>query len=175
MRRFVNDFQMWVERERSVFFFRFAAILTLSVGVYLHLTHLHVGREVFLEYVLTPGLHVSLAVPMTYAAIAGWAGFKRVRFSGIGERVGYLVLISYFSVSIPIHAQTLVTGRIDYLIRAFPQGFSLLILPVMIVIIIFIRTLRFDDARGAISAHRLAFAFGSTRYRQALRQRGDSV
>lgn len=144
MQRLMHDFHLWVERQRTAYFFRFAATLTLSVGVYLHLTHLIVGREVFLDHVLTPTFDVWLAVPMTYAAIAGWGSLKRARFTGLGQRVGYLLMVLYFSISIPIHTQTLVTGRIDYLIRAFPEGFSLAILPVMVVMIVFIQRLRFE-------------------------------
>lgn len=46
-----------------------------------------------------------------------------------------MVLTSYFTMCIPIHAQTLITGKIDYLIRAFPEGFSVLILPVMLALV----------------------------------------
>jgi len=152
MQRLVYGFHLWVDTQRTAYFFPLAATLTLSVGVYLHFTHLIVGREVFLDHVLTPAFDVWLAVPMTYAAAAGWMSLKRARFTGLGQRAGYLLMIFYFSISIPIHAQTLVTGRIDYLIRAFPEGFSLIILPVMFVMIIFIQRLRFEaPARSAVA------------------------
>jgi hypothetical protein len=59
-------------RQRG-YFFREAAILTIALGVVMHLLRVIFGDAFALQYVITPTTDRILLVPMTYAAITGIA------------------------------------------------------------------------------------------------------
>lgn len=141
----IDDMRGWLERERSGYFFRFSATLTFTLGVYLHVTHLLVGRDMFLERVLTPTFDLILAVPMTYAAVSGWMAWRRAILPARTQRLLYTLLCAYLSVSVPVHVQSLITGRVELIIRAFPEGYSVFILPVMAAMIVFVQRIRFQS------------------------------
>jgi hypothetical protein len=141
---FLPEARAWVARQRTDRFFRLAVTLTLTLGIYLHVTSVLVGREVFLDRVLTPTFDLVLAVPMTYAAVTGWLIRKRLLPGGRLHRAVYVLLCTYLSISVPVHAQTLLTGRTDTIVRAFPENYSLVILPVMLALLVFVRRLRFS-------------------------------
>ena len=124
------------------FYFRYAAIATLIGGLYLHLTSLFIGRELLKQYVLTPAFDLLLAIPMTYAAIAGWLSWKQVSFDRGWKRLVYGFILVYFTISIPIHAQVLLTWSTDY-IDAFPAWYSFPIVVLMTLMLLFIWNLRY--------------------------------
>lgn len=134
---------------RQGYYFRYAAMLTLVMGISLHVVSLLIGRERFLQFVLTPEVDILLAIPMTYAGITGWLAWKRVVHRSRLHRIVYGFLVIYFSISIPVHAQTIVTGRTDRIIRLFPEGYSLAILPVLLALLIFVWRLQFTTSRHA--------------------------
>ena len=124
------------------YYLKFAIIATLIMGMYLHVTSLFIGRELLMRYVLTPMFDAVLAVPMTYAGIVGWVVWRRVVHPNRWHRFIYGFTIVYFTVSIPIHVQTFITQRTDYIL-AFPWWYSYFILLVQVGMLAFVRRLRF--------------------------------
>jgi hypothetical protein len=122
---------------------RYSGALTLLIGIYLHVTSLLIGRELFLERVLTPQFDACFALPTTWTAIAGWLSWKRVIHRALWHRIAYAVFVVYFTLSVPIHAQTIVTGNIEHIIRMFPEGYSYLFLPVAALLLAFVWNLEF--------------------------------
>jgi len=119
-----------------------AIIITLIMGMYLHVTSLFIGRELLLRYILTPSFDAALAVPMTYAGIVGWLMWRRVIHPNRWHLVFYTFTILYFTISIPIHVQTFITQRTDYIL-AFPWWYSYFILVVQAGMLVFIARLKF--------------------------------
>jgi hypothetical protein len=61
----------WATYQRHGYFFREAAMLTITMGLCLHLYRVIFGDEQTLREVLTPTTDKALLVPMTYAAVTG--------------------------------------------------------------------------------------------------------
>ena len=140
-----NRLATWVERfKHHGYYVQFAIIATLLMGMYLHVTSLFIGRELLLRYVLTPSFDAVLAVPMTYAGIVGWMVWRRVEHPNLWHRFVYGFTIVYFTISIPIHAQTFLTQRTDYIL-AFPWWYSYFILLVQVGMLAFVWHLRFKE------------------------------
>src|SRR5215216_3321094 len=106
---------LFINFKQQGYWMKYAAAATLVMGIYLHVTSLFIGRDLFLQYVLTARFDMILALPMTYAGICGWFIWKRVIHPALWHRVLYGFLTVYFTISIPIHAQTFITGRTDYI------------------------------------------------------------
>ena len=133
----------WFELfKQHSYYLQFAVITTLIMGMYLHVTSLFIGRELLLRYVLTPTFDAVLAVPMTYAGIVGWMLWRRVVHPNRWHRFIYGFTIVYFTISIPIHGQTFMTQRTDYIL-AFPWWYSYFILLVQMGMLAFTWCLRF--------------------------------
>ena len=131
--------------------FRAAAGATLVGGMYLHLTHILVGREVFLAHVFTPALDLALTVPMTRATVVGPFAWRRTAFRRLPERAGYAVLVGYFVLSSAVHARALAASSVDY-VAAFPTWYSYPILVVLLGFFLFVRGLRFPAGDRAVPA-----------------------
>lgn len=125
--------------------FRTVATAVLAIGVYLHVTHILVGREVFLERVLRPEIEWMVTAGMIYALGVGLV--LRGRLAGSGRRlaVAYHVILAYFAVSVLIHVRAVITADTEY-VRAFPDWYSYPVIVVMLAFLLVIRQLRF--ARG---------------------------
>jgi hypothetical protein len=128
------------------YYFRYMAIATLIIGMYLHVTSLFIGRDLLRQYILTPGFDMLLAIPMTYAGIAGWLSWKQVSFDRTWKKFLYGFILVYFTISIPIHVQTYLTQSTDY-INAFPGWYSYLILVVMTGMLLFVWNLSYRSSR----------------------------
>jgi hypothetical protein len=61
----------WDTYGRHGYFFKEAAMLTISLGVLIHLLRVIFGDDLALQYVVTPTTDKILLVPMTYAGITG--------------------------------------------------------------------------------------------------------
>ena len=133
----------WFEAfKQHGYYLKFAIIATLIMGMYLHVTSLFIGRELLMRYVLTPTFDAVLAVPMTYAGIVGWVVWRQVVHPNRWHRFIYGFTIVYFTISIPIHVQTFITQRTDYIL-AFPWWYSYFILLVQVGMLAFVWRLRF--------------------------------
>jgi hypothetical protein len=123
--------------------FRWTALLTLAGGLALHGTSLALGREAFVQRVFSPGLDLLLALPMTVAGLSGWWALRLARPAGRLQRALHVLLLVYFSVSIPVHLQVLVTGRTDY-VFGFPEWYSVPLLALLPAAAALVLSLRFE-------------------------------
>lgn len=117
---------------RHGYFFREAAILTIAMGVGLHVYRVLFGDVLTLQYAMTPTTDKILLIPMTYAAITGIVGYRRMEFANRPHKVLITVAIAYIALSVPLHVYFgVIKGNVDFYLTFFPMWFSwfLLILP----------------------------------------------
>ena len=125
--------------------FRAVATAVLAIGVYLHVTHVLVGREVFLESVLRPEIEWTVTAGMIYTLAVGLLLRGRLAGSGRWLAIAYHVILAYFAVSVLVHMRAVITADTEY-VRAFPDWYSYPVIVVMLAFLLVIRKLRF--ARG---------------------------
>ena len=114
---------------RHGYFFREVAMLTIAVGFVLHLYRVIFGDEATLQYVVTQTTDVLLMIPMTYAAIAGIVGYRRMRFVNRAHRIAITASIAYITVSVPVHIYvTLVMQDVGLYVHMAGYWFSYLLL-----------------------------------------------
>jgi cytochrome bd-type quinol oxidase subunit 2 len=131
---------------RAGLYVRGTAIGTLLLGAGAHIAVILLGREA-LPRIITPAFELLLTVPMCYVSVAGWLAWRSFRFRGRWHRVALAAILVYFPIGIPFHILTVVTGSTAHY-AAFPEQYSLLIVPVMAVIIACLASLRLRE-RGA--------------------------
>ena len=118
----------WETYRRHGYFFRVAAMLTISIGVAMHTYRVIFGDALALQYVVTLTNDRLLLVPMTYAAITGILVYRRVRFVNKPHRALFTGSVVYIAGSVPLHIY------LDYVIKDlsfvtwFPMWFSYLLL-----------------------------------------------
>lgn len=113
---------------RHGYFFREAAILTISLAVVLHLYRVVFGDELTLRYMVTVTTDRILLVPMTYAAITGILVWHRVRFTGKRHRLFFTASLVYIAGSVPLHLYMSYVVRDVSMVTWFPMSFSYLLL-----------------------------------------------
>lgn len=126
--------------------FRGLTLLTLATGAVLHGASLPLGRETFIKVLFTPQFDAIFAIPMTAAGVLGWVLYRRAIFTASWQRVTYVALLLYFTLSIIIHARTLFAWDTSYIL-AFPSWYSLPIFVVFFALGIFTIRQRFTPAR----------------------------
>jgi hypothetical protein len=126
--------------------FRGLTLLTLATGAVLHGASLPLGRETFIRVLFTPLFDVIFAIPMTAAGILGWLLLRRAIFTATWQRVVYVVMLLYFTLSILIHARTALTWDTSYVL-GFPSWYSLPIFIVFFALGVFTMRQRFTGAR----------------------------
>jgi len=107
-------------------------MLTIVMGVGLHVYRVLFGDALTLEHVMTPTTDKVLLIPMTYAAIAGIVGYRRMVFNNKPHKVLTTAAIIYIALSVPLHIYFgVIKGNVDFYLTFFPMWFSwfLLILP----------------------------------------------
>ena len=135
---------LYTNFKQQGYWMKYAAAATLVTGIYLHVISLLIGRDLFLQHVLTARFDMFFAALMTYAAMSGWLAWKRVVHSGPWHRVMYGFVTVYFTASIPLHAQTFLKGSTDFF-HLFPEGYSLFSIPLMILLLVFVWRLKFES------------------------------
>jgi len=124
----VHTGSWWAAYRRHGYFFRQAAMLTISLGVVLHTCRVILGDELTLRYVVTVTTDRILLIPMTYAAVTGILVWRRVRFANKRHRALFTGSVIYIAGSVPLHIY------LDYVIKDvsfvawFPMWFSYLLL-----------------------------------------------
>jgi hypothetical protein len=83
-----------------------------------------------------------LAISITYGAIASWMSWQRVVHRTGWHRLLFGILATYFSISIPFHVRTYITGNTDIYLR-FPVWYSAALLPFLMALIVFVWRLQF--------------------------------
>ncbi|AGC64925.1 hypothetical protein OSH39_01245 [Mycobacterium ulcerans] len=113
---------------RHGYFFRQAAMLTISLGFALHVYRVIFGDELTLKYVATVATDRILLIPMTYAAITGILVWPRVRFANGRHRAFFTASIVYIAGSVPLHIYMSYVVRDLSIVSWFPMWFSYLLL-----------------------------------------------
>src|SRR5688572_27677037 len=114
----------WDIYRRHGYFFRQAAMLTISFGVVMHFYRAVFGDEMTLQSVMTPTTDKLLLIPMTYAAIAGIVVWRRVQFANKAHKVFFTWAVAYITLSVPLHVYFgVIEGDVDFYLSFFPLWF----------------------------------------------------
>jgi hypothetical protein len=108
-------------------------MLTIAMGVALHIYRVIFGDETALKYAITPATDRVLLVPMTYAAITGilLLVHKRVRFANKRHRALFTGSVVYIVGSVPLHIYCSYIIVDTTLVTWFPMWFSYFLLIVV--------------------------------------------
>jgi hypothetical protein len=119
----------WDTYRRHGYFFRETAMLTIGLGVLLHLYRVIFGDELALKYAITLTTDKILLVPMTYAAITGILVWRRVQFVNKPHKALFTASVFYIAASVPLHIYfNLFRGDIATFFTWFPLWFSYFLL-----------------------------------------------
>jgi hypothetical protein len=115
------------------YFFKQAAMLTISIGVIWHVYRVIFGDEMTMRYMVTPTTDKILLVPMTYAAITGILLLvnHRVRFANKRHRALFTGSVVYIAGSVPLHIYCSYIIWDTTLMTWFPMWFSYFLLIVV--------------------------------------------
>jgi hypothetical protein len=129
----VHRSSFWDTYRRRGYFFREAAMLTISLGVLLHLYRVIFGDDLTMQYVMTPATDKILLVPMTYAGITGilLLAQHRVRFANKRHRALFTGSVIYIAGSVPLHIYCSYIIWDTTLMTWFPMWFSCFLLIVV--------------------------------------------
>lgn len=103
-------------------------MLTISLGVLIHLYRVIFGDDLTLKYALTLTTDRILLVPMTYAAVTGMLVYRRVRFANKPHRAFFTASLVYIAGSVPLHIYCSYVTKDLSLYVWFPVWFSYLLL-----------------------------------------------
>jgi hypothetical protein len=125
-----------------------ALLLLMSGGFFVHLInaarHLQDDSSRVGDILLRP-VDLALFLIMAYCAVALVARSKQFArtfdLSATGRRLGYWAITAYVGLSLPGHANFLLTGDTRFF-DVFPGWFSLAIMPVYVLIVAYVLTLR---------------------------------
>ena len=103
-------------------------MLTIAIGYFLHLYRVIFGDDATLQYVLTQTTDIILMVPMTYAAVTGFLGWRRMRFVNRAHKIAITASIVYITASVPLHIYCSYIVWDTTLMTWFPMWFSYFLL-----------------------------------------------
>src|SRR5215813_3563235 len=129
----VNKSSFWDAYRRHGYFFKEAAMLTIGLGVLIHLLRVIFGDDFAMQYVVTPTTDKILLVPMTYAGITGilLLARHRVRFVNKRHRALFTGSVVYIAGSVPLHIYCSYIIWDTTLMTWFPMWFSYFLLIVV--------------------------------------------
>jgi hypothetical protein len=118
---------------RHGYFFREAAMLTILMGVLIHLLRVIFGDDFAMAYVVTPTTDKILLVPMAYAAITGIVllAKRRAVFVNKRHRAVFTGSVVYIAASVPLHVYCSYIIWDTSLMTWFPMWFSWFLLIVV--------------------------------------------
>ena len=124
---------LWETYRRRGYFFREASMLTIALGVVMHVYRVIFGDDLTMRYVVTPTTDKILLVPMTYAAITGIVLLvqHRVRFANMRHRALFTGSVVYIAGSVPLHIYCSYVIWDTSLMTWFPMWFSYFLLIVV--------------------------------------------
>ncbi|MGZ6778695.1 MAG: hypothetical protein ACXVGO_06845 [Mycobacterium sp.] len=125
----VDQESAWAAYRRHGYFFREVAMLTIAMGYFLHLYRVIFGDDATLQHVVTPTTDILLMVPMTYAAITGILGYRRMVFTNRIHRVALTAALGYITLSVPLHVYVRFgLGDVSFYVHMAGYWFSYLLL-----------------------------------------------
>jgi hypothetical protein len=114
---------------RHGYFFREAAMLTIAIGFCMHLYRVIFGDDLAQQYVVTPESDILLMIPMTYAAITGIVGYRRMLFANRVHKIALTAALVYITASVPVHLYVaFVLGDVSFYVHMAGYWFSYLLL-----------------------------------------------
>ena len=121
----LRERSFWDTYRRHGYFFREVAMLTIAIGSFLHLYRVIFGDDATLQYVVTQTTDILLMIPMTYAAVTGIVGWRRMRFVNRAHKIALTASIVYITASVPLHIYVgLVLNDMDLYVRTAGYWFS---------------------------------------------------
>ena len=123
----------WDTHRSHGYFFKEAAMLTIGLGVLIHLLRVIFGDDFAMQYVVTPTTDKILLVPMTYAGITGILLLvkRRVVFADKRHRALFTGSVLYIAGSVPLHIYCSYIIWDTTLMTWFPMWFSYFLLIVV--------------------------------------------
>lgn len=122
----------WVSYRRHGYYFREAAMLTIAIGVGMHLYRVIFGDDLTLRYVVTSTSDILLLIPMTYAAVTGILTYRRMVFANRVHKIALTAALVYISASVPLHLYVLFVLRdVSVYMQMAGHWFSLLLICVV--------------------------------------------
>ncbi len=123
-------------------------LLLMSGGFFVHLInasrHLRDDRSQVADILLRP-VDLVLFLLMAYCAVALIGRSRQFArtydLTSIGRRLGYWAITAYVTLSLPGHVLFLLTGNPRFF-DAFPWWFSFVIMPVYVLVVAYVLTLR---------------------------------
>src|SRR6202022_819183 len=123
---FTRRRSFWATYRQRGYFFREAAMLTITLGFCLHLYRVIFGDQRTLP-VMTPAPDKVLLVPMTYAAVTGILLWHRVTFANAPHRIFFTMSLVYIAGSVPLHVYFgVIRGNVHFYLDLFPFYIALL-------------------------------------------------
>ena len=115
---------------RRGYFFKEAAMLTIGLGVLIHLLRVIFGDDFAMRYVVTPTTDKILLVPMTWAGVTGIILLvrNRVVFANKRHRAIFTASVVYIAGSVPLHIYCSYIIWDTSLMTWFPMWFSYFLL-----------------------------------------------
>jgi hypothetical protein len=110
------------------YFFREAAMVTIMLGVILHLDRVILGDALALQHLVTVTTDRVLLVPMSYAGITGILVWRRVRFANKSHRAFFTGSVVYIAGSVPLHIYCSYIVKDVSIVMWFPMWFSYFLL-----------------------------------------------
>lgn len=124
------DSSLWAAYRRRGYFFQPAAMLTITMGCFMHLCRVFFGDQETLQHVMTPTSDKVLLLPMTYAAISGISLWHRVEFANKPHKLFFTWSLVYIAGSVPLHVYFgVIRGNVDFYFEFFPLWFSYVLFP----------------------------------------------
>jgi len=125
----VHRSSFWDTYRRHGYFFREAAVLTIAIGFGMHLYRVIFGDDATLQYVVTLTTDVLLTIPMTYAAVTGILGYRRMVFANRLHKIALTAALVYITASVPLHLYVaLVLGDVSFYVHMAGHWFSYLLI-----------------------------------------------
>jgi hypothetical protein len=133
-------------------------LLLMSGGFFVHLInasrHLRDDSSQVADILLGP-VDLALFVLMAHCAVALIVRSRQFArtydLTSIGRRLGYWAITAYVTISLPGHVLFLVTGNTRFF-DAFPWWFSVVIMPVYVLVVAYVLTLRRRPGNGLPAA-----------------------
>lgn len=107
---------------------RVSVLITLIIGIYLHLSRLIFGIDLTLEKLVTATFDSVFALVIIFAVLAIFMARKEVMFRHGLDRFLFYFTMVYFAISVPIHVRTWFVPDNPEMLRLFPEWYSVFFL-----------------------------------------------
>jgi hypothetical protein len=136
---------------RRVWYFPLTGAGVICAGLYVHTWRLFLSAEEMVARIMTPRMDLAMFIPMLFTAICMVAFAREVKSASLWRNVFYWVVAAYFWISVPIHLRAQITQSTDF-VFAFPQWYSLVMLPWMSLQLYYFLTIEVRAPRDQFEA-----------------------